>query len=277
MPSTGPPTITTAGSQLAAAMGFHGPSGAGKTSLATCFPHPIVAMVRDQGLLPLVDAGMVPAVSHFDPIESLGELESRVSWLEGGDHEYRTLILDGLTGLEQVLCEHVCENFFEGSVASFNAYGRGWDAVVNAFASFLRRLDRLRARKIAVVILAHSKVANFANPTGPDYSRYVPDVKDKLWSLLHKWLDLFAYLTFDIDITAVAGGKGKATGSARRVLHTEERPGFVAKNRYGLPFAIRGEGAGAGPLYAAFAAAMKEAKSRSKFPETATSNAKESA
>src|SRR5262249_3062759 len=50
--TTGPPAISTGGSHLAAAMAFQGPSGAGKTSLGTCFPHPIFVMVRDQGLLP---------------------------------------------------------------------------------------------------------------------------------------------------------------------------------------------------------------------------------
>ena len=76
-------------------MGFHGPSGAGKTSLATCFPAPIVAMIRDQGLLPLIDAGMVPRVAHFEPVESFAELEARVNWLADNEHEYRTLVLDG--------------------------------------------------------------------------------------------------------------------------------------------------------------------------------------
>jgi len=200
------PNIMTTGSQMAAAMGFHGPSGSGKTSLASCFPRPVVAMVRDQGLLPLIDTGMVLPVAH----------------------------------------------------------GRGLEFAVSTFSGFLRRLDLLRAKKIAVEILAHSKVATFSNPTGADYSRFIPDVKDKLWALLHKWLDLFAFLTFDVEIKPAAGGKGKATGGARRVLYTEERPGFVAKNRFGLAFAIQGDGPGAGPLYAAFAGAMREAKARNK-------------
>jgi hypothetical protein len=276
MTNTGPPVISTAGSQLAAAMGFHGPSGAGKTSLATCFPNPIVGMIRDQGLLPLIDAGMVPAVAHFDPVESFTDLEERLHWLGTGGHDFKTLVLDGLTGLEQVLCEHVCVSFFEGSLVSFNAYGRGWDTVVTFLGNFLRKLDCHRARKIAVVILAHSKVANFSNPTGSDYARFVPDVKDRLWSLLHKWLDLFAFLTFDVEVKAMGGGKGKAIGNARRVMYTEERPGFVAKNRYGLPFVIQGDCAGAGSLYAAFAAAMKEAKARTKQPNTVSSTIKES-
>src|SRR5262249_22992113 len=157
-----------------------------------------------------------------------------------------------------------CEVYFEGSLSGFNAYGRGWDAAVSTLAHFLRRLDHLRARKIAVVVLGHSRVATFSNPTGSDYARHVPDVKDRLWSVLHKWLDVFAFLTFDVEVKSAAGGKGKAVGGARRILYTEERPGFIGKNRFGLPFAIRGDGPGAGPLYAAFAAAMKEAKSRGK-------------
>jgi hypothetical protein len=258
------PNITTAGSQMAAAMGFHGPSGAGKTSLATCFPRSVVAMVRDQGLLPLIDTGMVLPVAHFDPVDSFADLEAKVNWLSGSEHDFRTLVIDGLTGLEQVLCEHVCDAYFDGSLGNFNAYGRGLEFAVSTFSGFLRRLDLLRAKKIAVVVLAHSKVATFSNPTGADYSRFIPDVKDKLWALLHKWLDLFAFLTFDVEIKPAAGGKGKATGGARRVLYTEERPGFVAKNRFGLAFAIQGDGPGAGPLYAAFAGAMREAKARTK-------------
>src|SRR5262249_4597947 len=152
-------------------------------------------------------------------------LEEIVSWLDTAEHDFKTLVVDGLTGLEQVLCEHVCATYFEGLLSNFNAYGRGWDTVAGTLASFLRRLDHLRARRIAVVLLAHSKIANFANPTGSDYARYVPDVKDRLWSLLHKWLDLFAFLTLDVEVKPATGGKGKAVGGARRILYTEERPG----------------------------------------------------
>lgn len=272
MSPTGPPRITTTGSQMAAALAIHGPSGSGKTSLSACFPATVHAMIRDPGLLPLIDAGMVPPVPHFHPIESFADLESKISWLETGEHQYRTLVLDGLTGLEQVLVDHVCDTYFEGNLSTFNAYGRGWDAAVNTLGGFLERLDRLRAtRRMAVLILAHSKVMNFSNPAGPDYARYVPDVKERLWSLLHKWLDVFAHLTFDIEVKPTSGGRGKAVGAAQRVLYTEERPAFVAKNRFGLPFAIRGDGPGAGPLYAAFSAAIKAAKARTLTPEAASS------
>jgi hypothetical protein len=271
MLQTGPPVISQAGSPRASALAFHGPSGVGKSSLAACFSKPIIAPTRDEGILTLIDAGMVAAVEHFEPINTFPALEANLTWLEANPGEYRTLVIDGLSGVEQALADHVCETRFGGDLASFSAYGRGWEEVAREFDRLLRLLDRLRAKRITVVILAHSKVGNVSNPSGPDYSRHVPDVRDRLWAHLHKWLDLFAFLTFDVEVKAAAGGKGKAVGGARRVLYTEERPAFVAKNRFGLPFQIQGDGPGAGPLYAAFAAAMREAKSRSQQRQTVSS------
>ena len=62
---------------------------------------------------------------------------------------------------------------------------------------------------------------------------------------------LFANYRMSITKADVGFNKkvARALGSGERVLHTAERPAFLAKNRYGLPDVL--------PLdWAAFAAAM---------------------
>jgi hypothetical protein len=77
---------------------------------------------------------------------------------------------------------------------------------------------------MSVEFLAHSKVATFSNPSAPDFCSYIPEVKDRFRYLMHKWLDLFAFLRFDIQIKSATGRMGMAVDSARRVLDSKERP-----------------------------------------------------
>jgi hypothetical protein len=70
---------------------------------------------------------------------------------------------------------------------------------------------------VSVVFLPQSKIATFSNPSGPDFSSYVSDVKDRFWQLIHKCLDLIAFITSDIQRKSAASRMGKAVDSVRRV------------------------------------------------------------
>jgi len=61
---------------------------------------------------------------------------------------------------------------------------------------------------------------------------------DSAASLVCEWADLVGFMNYEISTKAADAGFGRRTirgiGSGVRLLHVEERPGFIAKNRYGL-------------------------------------------
>ena len=73
---------------------------------------------------------------------------------------------------------------------------------------------------------------------GSDYDRHVPDCHAKTWSVTHKWSDCVLFGAFhtiiDDEKRAKRTGKGKGIGGADRLVYTEGRDAFVAKNRFGL-------------------------------------------
>ena len=92
-----------------------------------------------------------------------------------------------------------------------------------------------------ILILSHVRIRPFKNPLGPDYDRYEADCHQKTWSVTHKWCDavLFGNFFTVVDTGKDAGAKkGKGIGGTQRVLYTQRRDGFDAKNRFGMPECI---------------------------------------
>lgn len=230
--------ITTAGAGRPNAVVFHGVEGVGKTSFGGAAPKPIFGMARGEtGLETLIDAGRLGETPHFPEwltwTEALGAIRSLVS----GEHTYKTLVLDTLNGMERLCHEHVCARDFGGDWTDkgFMGYMRGYEVALADWRELLTLLDNLRnQRKMSILCLVHTRVASFKNPEGPDFDRYVPDMHAKTWGLTHKWADMVLFANFYLD-TKKEGSKRIGIGGQERVLYTEKRAAFDAKNRHGLP------------------------------------------
>src|SRR5688572_14909937 len=109
-----------------------------------------------------------------------------------------------------------------------------------------------------VICLVHTKVGPYKNPEGPDYDRFVPDMHAKTWSLTHKWADAVLFGNFFLA-TKKEGSKQIGIGGQERVLYTEKRAAYDAKNRLGLPEEI-GMGNSGGEGWTAFRDAVKAAR-----------------
>jgi AAA domain len=252
--------VQTTGRGLPSRGVIYGPEGAGKTSLACMFPSPVVVMTSGEtGLETLIDVGLVPETPHFKGIKSLEEFLGVVKALTVEPHDYRTLVIDTVNGLERICHEHVCLRDFGGRWGrdGFTSYNTGYDVAQADWRGLLEALDRLReARRMGIIALGHSKISPFKNPEGSDYDRFTPDVHPKTWSLTHKWSDYAFFLNFETHVDAGKAAKPKGKGGTRRVLHTERTAAFDAKNRHGLPARIDC-GESAAEAWASLAAAMK--------------------
>lgn len=216
--------------------------GWGKTTLAAHTPNPLIVMAAGEtGYETLLGSGLVPSVDAAK-VATWSETLALVDELIENASGHKTLVFDAMGGFERQCHEHVCLRDFDGDWGErgFSSFQKGYDLAVADWLHLLSRLDRLRdTHGVMVLMLAHSKVKSFKNPMGADFDRYISDVHEKTWAVTAKWADAVFFGNF---YTIVEGGKtgdrpkkGKGIGGVDRVLYTERRDAFDAKNRYGMP------------------------------------------
>jgi hypothetical protein len=224
---------------------LHSVEGWGKTSFGAQAPRPIFLMTgREDGLLTLMKSGQLPDdIPHFpSPATNWFDFKQALHELLLNEHLYQTLVIDTINGAERLCHEHVCETQYQGDWGEkgFMAFAKGYDASIPHWLEMLAHLDKLRERKgMSVLCLCHTKVETFKNPEGPDFDRYQPAMHRKTWEQTHRWADMVLFGHFEVHVDQRKGAnvteKGKARDGQTRLLMTERRASWDAKNRHGLP------------------------------------------
>jgi hypothetical protein len=219
---------------------MHGVGGIGKTAFAAQARKPFfILSPGETGLHTLIDSGAIPAIQNFeaDSWEStLGIIEQ----LTSTDHDYQTLVLDVLDGIEPLAKDVVCKQFFAGDWGQkgYANFANGDKTVANQPWRFLlASLDKLReTKKMQIIGLAHTGEANKSNPHGADYSREVPKLYKDTWALTYGWADMVLFAHFDVEVSKnKTDRKGKGHGGQTRSIETCWDAAFDAKNRHNLP------------------------------------------
>lgn len=216
----------------------NGVEGWGKTSLGVQAPGAAIIMARGEtGYATLLNAGRVPSVlaTTADSWDGLLSLLDQVAANPG---DVGTLVLDALGGFERLCHEHVCDRDFGGvwGEKGFASFGKGADVSVTEWLGLLNRLDRINEKGVAIWLLSHVGVRSFKNPVGPDFDRYEAACHAKTWGVTHKWADAVLFANFR-TITNKEKGETRARGigGTDRVVFTERRDAWDAKNRFGIP------------------------------------------
>lgn len=217
---------------------IYGKPGIGKTSWAAQAPNPIFLFTeKGRGRLNL---------KSFPLARSWGDVTEAGRALLDEEHEYKTFVIDGIDSLEPLIWAQTCADGDskgpKDQIEDFG-FGKGYNYALRYWREFLEMLDALHEeRGMAVILIAHAMVKTFKNPDGDDYDRYQVTVNDKAEPLIRKWVDCMLFADYEIKVrkqeNAIDKSKGKAVkvyGDMNRLLYTEERPAFWAKNRYGLP------------------------------------------
>lgn len=209
---------------------LYGPEGIGKSTFAANAPGAVFLGAED-GTAHL-DVARFPVPTSWDEVrEGMGVLGS-------DKHDYRSVVIDTADWLEPLIHDAVCKEGGKASIEDFG-YGKGYVQALDRWRLFVAELDGLRAKRgMNVIVLAHSQVKTFRNPAGDDYDRYELKLHAKAGGLLKEWANavLFTnYLTYAKDNK---DNKVKMQGDGSRVVYTEHRPAWDAKNRYGLPFRL---------------------------------------
>jgi len=193
----------------------------------------------ETGLHTLIDAGLLSDVPNLE-VHDWESVLGIVDELTTKETPYQTLVVDVIDGIEKLACQHVCDTDYQGdwSERGFMGYQRGYSAMAaGPWRGLLASLDKLReVRRMAIILLAHTGVGNFANPNGADYSRFLPDMHKSAWQLTYGWADIVLFGDRDIIVEKERknDAKGKATGGSIRTMHTEYDAAFDAKNRHNL-------------------------------------------
>lgn len=235
--------VSTTGTGLPWRIVFYGADGVGKTSLAAHFPAPVFLYPSgDTGLETLLDSGRLPPVAHFGAIQDWQEVLDNLEQLLEASHDYQTVVVDGLGGLERLCHERVCQRDFGGDWGElgFHGYQRGYEVAVAEWRKMLAALELLRIeRRMGVVLLSASRVVPFRNPAGADFDRFSPDLHAKSWSVTQRWADVVGFLNFVPSPGAARRSRRvRSVAPWMRVLSLERSLAHDAKNRPALPSEI---------------------------------------
>ncbi len=226
-----------------------GVPGVGKTSFCAAAPSPLVWCI-ERGAEQL-------DVPKLDVPERRGSQTAWEVFLEdlrgivAEPHEFKTLAIDTLDALEAIAISHVCEKGKKETLSDFD-WGKGQVATADQWRLFLKVLEQLRAeRHMNVLLVAHEHRKPFSDPAIGTFDCYRPKLTDRVWALTNEWCEAVLFADFETSLYERKGERSRGIVTGARVLRTERRTGFVAKNRYGLPPTI--------PLnWSAFATAIEE-------------------
>lgn len=211
---------------------IYGPPGVGKTTFAANFPGPTQFLsVKETGFEDLYDVGAIPEWCSNEVISSWEDLCMQIKRCNA-----KTLVIDSLSGVQQVLFRYCTDKFYDGDIKKFSAFYNGIrnDAPAVMEREFETLLTAKRNAGTHVVLIGHTKITQKPNALGNDYLAHVLDIDIGIGGVINKWAQAILFMALDIE--AVKNGSNKAKGTESRVLYTGMSPGHDAKSRsLGLP------------------------------------------
>jgi len=218
---------------------IYGVDGVGKTSLAAEWPDPIYLHTQGEEPPSNIELATPSAEDGEDTaIQSYDEMIELMTQLVVGDHDRKTVIIDSVDGFESLVWAKTCER---NGFASIEApgYGKGYIETDQEWQFFIDGVVALKQRGIAVVMLAHPEVIRFDSPITDPYSRYTIKLHKRANAMLREKSDIVLFMNYRTTIKEKEVARQKTVahgeGGGDRQMHTEERPGFLAKSRYQMP------------------------------------------
>lgn len=211
---------------------LYGVDGVGKSTFAASAPSPIF-VGSEKGTANL-DVARLNANTHNDVLVAIRALTEE-------SHDYKTLAIDSLDWLEPLVWDTVCKDAGIPQIEqAYGGYGKGYVAANKLWIEMMTKLSALRElKKMNIVLIAHAQVKAFNDPQqNATYDRYQLKLNDKASALWREYADCVLFANFETYTKQDDKKKTRAMGDGTRLLYTERRPGFDAKNRLGLPYTL---------------------------------------
>lgn len=210
---------------------IYGVQGLGKTTLGATFENPILVRTED-------GAGAVDIATFPKLIETFPEMETVINTLHG-EHNFKTLILDSLDWLEPIVWQQTCSLHDKSSIEEFG-YGKGYTEASAQWRYLMGGFNSLRfAKGMDIVLISHADIKRYDSPEIDPYDRYQIKLHKHAFGLWQEWADMVLFCNYKTRIVKTDVGFKKevarGAGAGERIIYTEERPAYLAKNRWGLP------------------------------------------
>jgi hypothetical protein len=233
--------------------------GLGKTTFGATFESAILAQIED-------GAGAIDCATFPEQIKTFNDMEAVINALHG-QHPYKNLVVDSADWLEKIIWKHLIQQQptndkgIEVNDIEDYGYGKGFSKAMPYWEYLKSGFESLRVNKgMGIIFLAHTDIKRYDPPESDPYDRYHIKLHKSAASFIQEWFDIVLFCNYKtrIEKTDVGFGKevARGKGTGERVIYTEERPAFLAKNRWGLPPEIY---IGTDRTWSAFHCAMEEA------------------
>lgn len=209
-----------------------GNPGSGKTSLAASFPKPF--LIRTVG--EAVPRDLDEAPDALDEVQKPAQLFAQLMALLDEEHDYQTLIVDSVTGLEAMFIADVLasDTKARGLNQALGGYGAGRAAVVAQHARVRKAAEALRKRRqMNVVFVAHADIVRVDPPDSDGFSLYSLRLDNKSMAPYVDSVDVVGFVKQHVVLMGDEGSK-KAVTTGDRTLTCYMTPASVAKNRLGI-------------------------------------------
>jgi hypothetical protein len=208
---------------------IYGIDGVGKTTVASQAPNPVF-------FGPELGTSQLD-VARFPQPKVWADTAKAVEVLTKEPHDFKTLVIDSLDWLEPLLFKAICEDYNVKSIElAGGGYGKGYVKAFEMWTVLKDQLENLRNTKgMNIILIAHSEVVTFLDPaTQLSYQRYEMKLHKRSSALWREYVDAVLFANFE-TFAKKEGNNVQAYSDGARVMHTERRPGWDAKNRFGLP------------------------------------------
>lgn len=220
---------------------IYGPQKIGKSTFGSNSNKPVFIQTED-GL----DALNADA---FPLSQSYNDVMANITTLATEEHGYKTVVVDSLDHLEPLIWKHLCQEHNVKTIEEvLKGYGKGYVLALDLWREYLTALDYLRDEKdMTIIQIAHAHIKRFESPITDAYDKYEIKLHKLAAGLLAEKSDIILFANYWVGITKESESsrqkdddkRKRAVGTGERILYTEERPAFIAGNRYSLPSEIQ--------------------------------------
>lgn len=209
---------------------LHGEPGIGKSTFAAAAPNPIFLCSEEGG-----DEIGVARIA----LKSYSEFKDAINELSTAEHNYQSIVIDTVDHLEKLIFDEVCADQKKKSIEDIG-YAKGYIYALDYWSELITQLEAVRNnKKMNIILLAHTMIKAHNDPQlDAPYDTYQIKLHHKASEFLRDRVSAVLFATYKTYLHEKKDSKAKAYSDGSRVMFTEKRPAFVAKNRFSLPFEL---------------------------------------
>lgn len=213
-------------SETAWTMLLYGEAGIGKTTFASWAPKALILNLEN-GLKGLdLKASGAFATNALESYADVKELLIKGKASERFD----TFVVDSVTKLQEYMIADICDKEKKETLADF-AYGKGYAKFVAEIALFMELVESLKRNGKNVLLIAHSHIETFQDPTAEPYDRFNVALDKRVSEKVKANVDYVWYMHQEKIVKETSGGRNISKHKNNILVQTSSSGSVVAKTR----------------------------------------------